>query len=163
MLLTTLLCLQRDNVIVALPYDYSQGAMENHLFAARAFVIVIMAVIAVNAVGFFGGFSLFSVPASLFRASPEALLTLRGCVCVAIATSHRHSAMTLAYGRRRHHLSRSGRPHHRVCRDQQVALRVPDVCNAHLQRPSAACGAVELRARMPPGRKSEVMVCTLLL
>ena len=63
---------QRDNVIVALPFHYQQADLEGGLWIARAAMYTLFAILAVNAVSFFGGFSTFDTAQSLFRAHPPA-------------------------------------------------------------------------------------------
>ena len=60
-------CLQRDNVIVSLPFNYNPDELIWRMWAARAAMYVLMACLAVNAVSFFGGFSTFDVGLSVFR------------------------------------------------------------------------------------------------
>ena len=61
----------RDNVIVALPFRYHQIDLDGGLQSARAAVIFCLCVMAVNAIGFFCGFSTFHLPSSIFRAHME--------------------------------------------------------------------------------------------
>lgn len=61
---------QRDNVIVALPFDYAQVDMDQGLVAARAAVWVSYVCLAINAICFFGGFNIFNIAQGLFRARP---------------------------------------------------------------------------------------------
>ena len=58
----------RDNCIVALPYYYEQSELDERVDSARAALILCFCVLAINAVGFFGGFSTFDLPMSIFRA-----------------------------------------------------------------------------------------------
>ena len=67
--LATLLCLYavRDNVLVALPFTYDAVSMENGLWSARFATYVTFAVLLVNAISLFGGFSTFDTALSLFH------------------------------------------------------------------------------------------------
>lgn len=58
----------RDNVIVALPFRYDQQDFDDKEHSARIALLVGMGIMFVNAVGFFGGFSTFDLPMSIFRA-----------------------------------------------------------------------------------------------
>ena len=60
--------LQRDNVIVSLPFSYREEDFGRGLRSARAALIYCFCCQVVNAFGFFGGFSTFHLPMSLFRA-----------------------------------------------------------------------------------------------
>ena len=66
--LATLLCLYavRDNVLVALPFTYDAVSMENGLWSARPHDVT-FAVLLVNAISLFGGFSTFDTALSLFH------------------------------------------------------------------------------------------------
>ena len=65
---------QRDNVIVALPFYYQQSQLDERMNSARAAMILCFCILAVNAFTFFGGFSTFDLPASIFRACSAATL-----------------------------------------------------------------------------------------
>ena len=59
---------QHDNVIVALPFHYTQAAYDATYYSAEASIIFCMCCLAVNVIGFFGGFTTFNLPLAVFRA-----------------------------------------------------------------------------------------------
>ena len=60
---------QRDNVVVSLPFHYAQAELEHRMWIARIAMYMLMACLLVNSVSFFGGFTTFDTPLSLFRAA----------------------------------------------------------------------------------------------
>lgn len=59
---------QRDNVIIALPFSYTDDQLASGLYSASAAMILSLCCLLVNAIGFFFGFSTFDISMSIFRA-----------------------------------------------------------------------------------------------
>ena len=57
----------KDNCIVALPFLYEQSDLDSLVGSASAALVLCFCVLAINAVSFFGGFSTFDLPISIFR------------------------------------------------------------------------------------------------
>ena len=73
----------KDNCIVALPFLYEQSDLDSLVGYARAALVLCFCVLAVNAVSFFGGFSTFDLPISIFRV-PDNLERLQLCQRIGI-------------------------------------------------------------------------------
>lgn len=83
----------RDNVLISLPYEYAQSDFDDRLHLARAAVYLLFACVGINAISFFGGFSTFHVPLSLFHITFHAV----GSVLVALTVMNRGHYLYLWY------------------------------------------------------------------
>ena len=83
----------RDNVIVALPYNYDQGELDRLMWVSRFAMYTLFLCLLVNSISFFGGFTTFDTPVSIFNLTFHAV----GGMLLALTVIHKGHYLYLWY------------------------------------------------------------------
>lgn len=143
-------CIQRDSVIVALPFTYTTSDFDASITSARSSIWVLFACLAINACAFFFGFNTFNIGQGIFRAcltrqhQPPATKFARELICWSSGDST-PAEPSLCSRPGRSHLSLGCWHAHRADRHQQGPLPVSLVHRASVQHAASACGREHIR------------------